>query len=1305
MCFAHPLRAALATGLVGLSLFATTAHANLLRNPRFQDDWLTLLPENQNHHWCYGTGFQNRRDYNPDGWRITGSWLWLDEDARPGSRRLVLRGPQVEARQRVPWVFVHDDRKREGFPDAGGFPSPTAQASDRPLSLVRDLTFRVRLRGSDVAPGGGTIELSLSPPGRIVADDALGSVVRPTTSSSTPIPGGTYAERWIEVRLTAAQWRQAVSTQPNGVIPLPAVVTVTIRYSAPAGELEIVETELEAAPSSAPNLLPNGSFESADKGGWPEGWSRPSKYRYFPPALYYLFNTWHNTRFENRGHVARDLLIPHRGAASLRMVIPAGDEVQVVTAPIRLNQAKARLIEVSAWIKTDQVNMLQIDALDDQDQRLDGFNFINKSPVSIGTDEWREIRQVFRPRQPLKSLRLVLAARGVNGYTLDDTGESPQANASGTIWWDDIRVLEPESTAAELDERRVTAVPVDVRASATPHLSALDPGERLFGANILRARVRNPGAPRPLSLQLHLTSPAGVSTVFRSPARTVPRGETDLEIPYDIAPGRRDAYTESETRLVLVDGAGRTLASSETRFAAWTDPLDVEIGASYLRPEQSQFLRLNLGFSAATMREVKTVRVDLVRRRTGEVLRTSSLPADPAAIAAQRQRLPQHLREDLRNLLLARIEVGDLPLQPFHEPERRYLLRVSVMDARGRSLWSGDSAPFCRLEHRTPPPPIASVSIRNGGVTVNDEPFIPWGAVYGHVPVYNGSEDAQGTRFLDLRNLRPWGIYDGYTAANYKGNTADFNALRKAPGPAFDLDRLNREWREERKYTATAFLTKTPIYEVPEGMASELAATRQAPMIVSVSPGLDEAFALFLPLTEDKLAGLRKVVERMRSESGKPVMVGHGGYWNRFEFEKVPFFDIYDPETEPLHPANLHTDLAPILTGADKAVWLRPQMYEDVPFERWRYHAYVEVMRGARGFQVAHGPGDTSLFRGLGAELERLKPFLWSEDRGPKIHVDPEIEHWSRRVGDRVTLIAATTRGLKSGSWQDAEAGDGSRRRIRITESGAEWRNESNSYGVGSTTVAAGAAFHAIQNVPDARVFPAGSRLRQWVRLPREKPVEGFAIVVKADGRFTHAASWGRFDTSRYRSGGNLEWLVKMFYRNAAGFLGWGAINPELALPFVPARSADLGKLPAFDQWTHLDIPLDVIGASNRLIDGVAFLHESGVAEWGETSIVDASGREQVLWGNDLDRAPERLRSTRVEVEGLRAGARITVLFEDREIVAHDGYFVDDFRGADLYQRFGGGPGAGYGSEPVALRSYEFTIQRDRNMTANAHGR
>src|SRR5215472_12548684 len=69
-------------GALLVVLLATGAAAagpggNLLRNGDFQDDWLTLLPELKNHHWNYTTEVFNRRDYNPDGWRLSGKWEWL----------------------------------------------------------------------------------------------------------------------------------------------------------------------------------------------------------------------------------------------------------------------------------------------------------------------------------------------------------------------------------------------------------------------------------------------------------------------------------------------------------------------------------------------------------------------------------------------------------------------------------------------------------------------------------------------------------------------------------------------------------------------------------------------------------------------------------------------------------------------------------------------------------------------------------------------------------------------------------------------------------------------------------------------------------------------------------------------------------------------------------------------------------------------------------------------------------------------------------------------------------------------------
>src|ERR1043166_4826930 len=116
---------------------AVGAQGNLLRNGDFQDDWLTLLPELKNHHWNYTTEVFNRRDYNPDGWRLSGKWQWLDADKPPGQRRRILTSPS-KAGQSVNWVTINNSGKLAGWPDAGGYPGAEASRSKTPLALVRD---------------------------------------------------------------------------------------------------------------------------------------------------------------------------------------------------------------------------------------------------------------------------------------------------------------------------------------------------------------------------------------------------------------------------------------------------------------------------------------------------------------------------------------------------------------------------------------------------------------------------------------------------------------------------------------------------------------------------------------------------------------------------------------------------------------------------------------------------------------------------------------------------------------------------------------------------------------------------------------------------------------------------------------------------------------------------------------------------------------------------------------------------------------------------------------------------------------
>jgi hypothetical protein len=1279
------------------------ATGNLLRNGRFQDDWLTLLPQNRNHHWCYADGFYNRRDYDPDGWFLTGSWDWQNADAPPGQRRLVLTGP-AEVVQRVNWVTVHDDRSREGFPDAGGFPSAKPQRSLRPLRLIRDLTFRVRITGTDVPANGGNIEVAWCPPGGISSSDPMGTPTPPTVSASAALPAGTFDAKWVEVKLPAADWlkainaavakdaKEAAEVAKAGPV-LPGTARVTIRTTAKPGHVEVEAAELLAAVPESPNLLPYGGFEELDRSGYPVGWSKPVKYRFFPPGHYYIFNTWHNSAFDNGGGANGDGFVVHGGSRSLRMGLPPGDEQAVVSEPIALNQKEPHLIEVSAWVKTDRLAMLQIDAVSEKGERLDGFDLIHKAPVSIGTDDWRQVRQVFRPRTPVKSLRLQLCARGVNGYTLDGTGAQPQNRVVGTVWWDDVRLTEPENTAEELTSRGVKAV-TEAVARPNVHLEDLDLGERRLGENVLTATLVNPGQ----AIKLRV--------FWRFGGDPLGSSSTDLlDVP---AGGRvpiRLTYSHSGDRenvlalLAILDPKGDLLRGTIVDRGTLLPPVDLHLGALYLRPEQKQFVRMNLGFSSATMARVKVVRLDVVRRGTNQVLKSAEVPATPATILAQRGKVPADLRGDLTNLLLADLDVSSLPIQPFSDPQRNFFVRATVLDTDGKPMGSADSAPFCRLDHEPKQPPVGAVTIKNGMVHIDGKPWMPWGACYGHVPYYAGPADPGAGKYRDLHNLPAWSIYDGFTAAPYTRKDNDLNCLRYVAGSITDPKVIDKHWQGDNLYCSSPFVVPGPVYSVEElfkaaagkdKLDAYLAASRRSPAVVSLAAGVEEAFGLFHETTPEKLNGMEAAVDYLRKNGGKPVMVGHGGYWNRLEFERAPFFDIYDPETEPFYPANLHTDLTPLVKGKDKVIWLRPQMYEDVPYERWRFHAYVELMRGCRGWQFAHGPGDASLFRGLHGEMEFFKPVVASTDAGPTVTVEPWVEHWSRRHNGKVYIVAATTRGIALGRWHESPArGLPAGKRCRVTEDGDEVRDETNAYAIGGEPER-GPSVHGVQYLPDARAWPKGSKLVQWVRLEAGKLPRNLVVLAKADGRWTHAAAWGNFDPAALRRDPKLAyWFLNSFYRHAKGFLGWDTKLVEKALPYLPERAADMGPLPEVGRWVKLEFPIEKVGAADQLLDGVGFLHDGGRVEWGRTTIIGPDGAEGLVWGDALELPPEELAKVKIKVAGLNAGTKVRVLFEDRELTASDGGFTDDFRGQDLYQRFGGGYGRGYGDGPVALHLYE----------------
>src|SRR5581483_4517073 len=263
-------------------------------------------------------------------------------------------------------------------------------------------------------------------------------------------------------------------------------------------------------------------------------------------------------------------------------------------------------------------------------------------------------------------------------------------------------------------------------------------------------------------------------------------------------------YTEYRGTLTLRDENKKVLAQTPIWFTTWQTPIMLALGSAYLEPEQKQFVRMNFGLSSLTMAKAKAVRLEVVRRATGNVLHSQEVAATPQALLAQRDKIPSELRDDFRNLLLADVDVSYLPVQPFHDPQRNWIVRATLLDTAGKTLASVDSIPFCRLAHEPKQPPVQKVHIDNNLLYVNGQPWMPWGVCYGHNPVYAGPADPGPGKYHHLTNGLAWNLYDRH-GGQFSRAKLDFNSTRQLPGviPVKKLEGLF--WHKENAYAASAF--------------------------------------------------------------------------------------------------------------------------------------------------------------------------------------------------------------------------------------------------------------------------------------------------------------------------------------------------------------------------------------------------------------------------------------------------------------------------------------------------------------------
>ena len=151
-------------------------------------------------------------------------------------------------------------------------------------------------------------------------------------------------------------------------------------------------------------------------------------------------------------------------------------------------------------------------------------------------------------------------------------------------------------------------------------------------------------------------------------------------------------------------------------------------------------------------------------------------------------------------------------------------------------------------------------------------------------------------------------------------------------------------------------------------------------------------------------------------------------------------------------------------------------------------------------------------------------------------------------------------------------------------------------------------------------------------------------------------------------------WLGKDTHQMFWGTIGFA--GPEgasfqqpnlLKHVFTESQFHKIGELPAAGKWVRLEVPVETLGLDGQVIDGFDFLSK-GDNIWWERTLLVRDGKDIPLCDGSVGVNPAQLKAVRFNVPGLKAGDKVKVMFDEREIVAKDGYFEDDLTGKPGYQ-------------------------------------
>jgi hypothetical protein len=438
---------------------------NLVANGSFEMDWMHnrvtvntrfLLLEQSD--WGYA-----HPDGQPDYWMVADSSRIDTTTSRFGKSSLRLKGTAAQV------VYLLGETEPRG---GGAFYNPFKPLPKSLLALVKPRSLRF---GAWCKTQDAKVQPSLSLTMEYGADKIT------VRKHAVAFGKGTHDWEYQELTIPAA----ADLGPPHcAVIRLAFAGDGAAWFDGVFGEETLDESEV--------NLLANGGFEKLDK-DWPVGWSAPVLWSWARND-YYRFTGWsHGQGKMTGGALVAPLGID--GGRALQFTLLPGDNLAVKSAAIKLNQDEPRVLEVSAWVKTQDLRWLEIMAQDEKGQWLPQQDFsgcmgtdehYRNRVTGIGTHDWEFVRKHFAPRQPVRELTLWLCARGFDGKMLE-------RNVVGTVWFDDVSLRERGTPRADLEKRSVPIPPATKLSDGLPYrILSLDLGERLWGTNEMRMTVVNP---------------------------------------------------------------------------------------------------------------------------------------------------------------------------------------------------------------------------------------------------------------------------------------------------------------------------------------------------------------------------------------------------------------------------------------------------------------------------------------------------------------------------------------------------------------------------------------------------------------------------------------------------------------------------------------------------------------------------------------------------------------------------------------------------------------------------------------------